>query len=162
MAVQARVRLTSEGIAENAIILLSLVDARYQGQSYELTVPFAQDLAAAFHAAHSRAYGHAMPDRAVEIVNLRLQATGLIAGPELVPEPLTLNDGSEALLGEKPGFLEKLGESSLVLYERERLRPGAVFTGPTLVLQMDSTAFVPPDWTARVDGYRNLVLERSP
>ncbi|MGD2178338.1 MAG: hydantoinase/oxoprolinase family protein [Anaerolineae bacterium] len=161
MAVQALARLTSEGVEESAIVLLGLVDARYEGQSYELTMPFDQDLVAAFHAAHAESYGHAMPDRAVEVVNLRLQATGLIAGPKLVPEPLTENDGSEAFVGEREGFLEKLGKTRLALYERVRLRPGASVAGPALVLQMDSTAFIPPSWSGRVDGYRNLVLERS-
>jgi N-methylhydantoinase A len=162
MAAQARARLTSEGVAEKAIVLLGLVDARYEGQSYELTMPVEHDLVAAFHAAHRESYGHAMPDRVVEVVNLRLQATGLVAGPTLVPEPLVESDGSEALVGEKNGFLDRLGQSTLTLYEREVLRPGAMVVGPALVLQMDSTAFIPPNWSARVDGYRNLVLENSP
>jgi N-methylhydantoinase A len=162
MAVHARHKLISEGVAESAIILLGLVDARYEGQSYELTMPFDHDLVRAFHAAHTKSYGHAMLDRAVEVVNLRLHATGLSAGPELVLEPVMANDGAEAFVGMRRGFLEKLGPCRLAVYERERLRPGAVFAGPALVLQMDSTAFIPPDWSARVDGYRNLVLEKSP
>ena len=48
------------------------------------------------------------------------------------------------------------------LYERERLRPGMRLDGPALICQMDSTLLLPPGWTARVDGYRNLILERTP
>jgi N-methylhydantoinase A/oxoprolinase/acetone carboxylase beta subunit len=47
------------------------------------------------------------------------------------------------------------------MYEREQLRPGARLDGPALVVQMDSTVYLAPGWSARVDGYRNLVLERG-
>jgi N-methylhydantoinase A len=161
MAVRARARLTSEGVEESAIVLLGLVDARYAGQSYELTMPYNRDLVGAFHAAHAASYGHAMPDRAVEVVNLRLHATGLAAGPKLLPETLIANDGSQALVGEKLGFLGERGRSKLAVYEREQLQPGARFGGPALVLQMDSTAFIPPNWSSRVDRYQNLVVEKS-
>jgi N-methylhydantoinase A len=158
MAAQARGQLIEEGVAEEAIILRGLVDARYEGQSYELTIPLERNLTAAFHVAHAETYGHAMPDRAVEVVNLRMQATGLVEGPELTPEPLVEDNGRGALLGEK----EAPGVAHLYLYERAKLRPGAAIRGPALVFQMDSTAFIAPGWRARVDGYRNLVLRRGP
>ena len=60
-------------------------DMRYRGQSYELTVPFDADFAANFHAEHKRSYGHAMPNRAVELVNLRLQAIGQVEKTDLQP-----------------------------------------------------------------------------
>ncbi len=51
-------------------------DLRYAGQSFELLIPFddPKDLADAFHAEHERRYGHADPDRAVELVTLRAAA----------------------------------------------------------------------------------------
>jgi N-methylhydantoinase A len=190
MIVQARSDLTREGVAEEEMVYGGLVDARYHGQSYELTIPFpdpgADSLRAAFHAAHARRYGHAMPERAVEVVNLRLQATGLVAKPELDPEPLVENDGADAYLGQKPGYLRSMAQvgpasdlspnqedsvargsgysgysGQMALYDRALLRPGAAFVGPALVLQMDSTVYVGPRWSARVDGYRNIVLERT-
>jgi N-methylhydantoinase A len=160
MARRARERLIDEGLEPEAIVLRGLVDARYEGQSYELIIPLARDLATAFHAAHAETYGHAMPDRTVEVVNLRLQAIGRVAGPELTPEPVVENDGQEARLGEKAGCLGTSDASRYALYQRDRLRPGAAMDGPALLFQMDSTAFIPPDWTARVDGYHNLILEK--
>src|SRR6202008_3902424 len=49
-------------------------DLRYAGQSFELMVPLVDELAAAFHAEHERRYGHADPDRAIELVTLRAAA----------------------------------------------------------------------------------------
>jgi N-methylhydantoinase A len=161
MAARARARLMSEGVAEEDIVCQGLVDARYEGQSYELTIPLEADLVRAFHAAHAETYGHAMPQRSVEMVNLRLQAIGVVEGPELTPEPTVESDGSDACLGEKRGFLQGAGPSIYPVYERERLAPGAALLGPALIFQMDSTIFIPADWSARVDGYRNLLLEKA-
>ena len=128
-----------------------------------------------------------MPGRTVEVVNLRLQAVGLVEKPALTLERLVENDGADARLGQKPVCLRSSGQAAhavdasqsprrfsagetgsmdstvgqVDLYDRARLRPGARFTGPALLFQMDSTVFVPPGWFARVDGYRNLVLEHS-
>jgi len=72
-------------------------DLRYRGQSFELTVPLQRDLAAAFHRAHEERYGHADPEREIELVAVRtadvtpgpdvsLQVTDCykVDGPELV------------------------------------------------------------------------------
>jgi N-methylhydantoinase A len=46
-------------------------ELRYAGQSFELTVPIEEDLAAAFHRAHEARYGYADPGRPVELVAVR-------------------------------------------------------------------------------------------
>jgi N-methylhydantoinase A len=162
MVAQARLDLAREGIADEAMVFRPLVDARYRGQSHELTVPLTEDVAAALHEAHASAYGHVMPDREVEVVNLRLQATGVVPKPELTPEPLALNDGRDALIGHRMAVCQdgaSHASREVALYDRDRLRPGARFAGPALVFQMDSTVYLAPGWAAKVDGYRNLVLE---
>ncbi|MBI1258088.1 MAG: hydantoinase/oxoprolinase family protein [Chloroflexi bacterium] len=148
---QARVDLAAEGIDPADMIFTPLLDARYRGQAYELTIPFAPsiDIEAAFHAAHERAYGHALPGRAVELVNLRLQAVGTLEKLLFTPAPLQDNDGSSALIGYKQGVPH---------YQREKFIPGASFNGAALIFQLDSTVYVPEGWSAQVDAYHNLIL----
>ena len=55
-------------------------------------------------------------------------------------------------------YLRKLDSK---VYERSKLVPGNYFQGPGLVVQMDCTVLVPPDWKAKVDGWHNLILEQS-
>jgi len=160
MITEARADLLQEGITEEAMVFNSFLDMRYQGQAYELTVPFVKDMAAGFHQVHARSYGHAMPERTVEVVNLRLQATGLVKKPAFTPEPVAENDSSDALLGYKSAFVDN-GWRQIALYDRARLRPGATFDGPALVFQLDSTVFIAPAWLTRVDAYHNILLERS-
>ena len=38
---------------------------------------------------------------------------------------------------------------------------GAVVTGPAIVEQFDATTVIPAGWTGRVDGFRNLILEKA-
>jgi N-methylhydantoinase A len=46
-------------------------DLRYEGQSFELTVPLQEDLAQAFHRAHELQYGFAERGRKIELVAIR-------------------------------------------------------------------------------------------
>ena len=46
-------------------------DLRYAGQSFELTVPLQDDLAAAFHRAHEHQYGFSEREREIELVAVR-------------------------------------------------------------------------------------------
>jgi N-methylhydantoinase A len=151
----ARRDLAQENVPGEAMQFLGLVDVRYQGQAYELSIPFAHDLHSAFDAAHTRRYGYALPGRPIEMVNLRLQAVGRIEKPPFTPE--VEREHPATAIGQKsmPG---SPAIDSVALYERENLWPGARFAGPALVFQMDSTVYVAPGWSARVDGYRNLLL----
>jgi N-methylhydantoinase A len=146
---QARSDLRHEGIQAAAMTFVPSLDMRYVGQSFELNVPFGDDIIGAFHAAHESRYGHAMRDRAVEVVNVRLQAVGTVEKPIIEPEPVGAY--SDTPLQEKNG---------LKLYDRDSLPPGSRFDGPALVFQLDSTTYIAPGWTAQVDGYRNLIMER--
>ena len=47
------------------------------------------------------------------------------------------------------------------IYDRMKLRPGDVISGPAVVEQLDSTTLVWPAQTARVDAFGNLILERA-
>jgi N-methylhydantoinase A len=56
-------------------------DLRYQGQSFELTVPLGGDLAERFHAAHEERYGYADRDHPIELVAVR--TADVTPGPAL-------------------------------------------------------------------------------
>jgi N-methylhydantoinase A len=56
-------------------------DLRYEGQSFELTVPLQDDLAEAFHSAHTEQYGFAERERVVELVAVR--TADIRQGPDL-------------------------------------------------------------------------------
>ncbi|MGJ3240150.1 MAG: hydantoinase/oxoprolinase family protein [Anaerolineae bacterium] len=148
--------LRREGIAKADMQFQVHLDMRYQGQAHELTIPFNADVIANFHEAHERAYGHAMPERAVEIINMRMEGVGTVARPTLTAEASQGLSAEVAYLGEKPAP----HGGTITHYEREKLPVGARFEGEALVFQLDSTIYVGTGWSVRVDGYRNLIMER--
>ncbi len=151
----AQSELRQEGIAQGDMRFTATLDIRYEGQAYELNIPFDERAAKSFHEAHERAYGHAIRWRVVEIVNLRLAGIGAIQKPEFEEAAAFPHEAKP--IGEKAS--PKGG--AIRLYDRDSLRPGAAFSGEALVFQMDSTTYVPADWNARVDGFMNLLLERA-
>ncbi len=152
---QGKKDLEQEGIAEDEMLFSVTLDLRYEGQAYELNVPFGRNIIRMFNEAHEVTYGHAMPNRRIEIVNLRVNGTGIIEKPLFTA---TLAGAFDA----KP-FAEKespLG-TKIQLFNRDALDAGATFAGEALVFQLDSTTYVPAGWGARVDGYKNLILEKA-
>ena len=161
---QGRRDLLAEGEAEEQIAFERLLDLRYRGQSYELSVPFdgqVGEAVARFHALHERRFGYSDPGEPVQVVNVRLKARGAMHAPALErhpsPEPTSatpdavrfaiFGDSSQPVLHETP------------IYERELLPPGVHLSGPTIVTQYDTTTVSPPDWRATVDAFANLLLE---
>ena len=145
--------LEQENITGDQMRFAASLDMRYEGQAYELNIPFSDAAIADFHTTHEETYGHAMRWRRVEIVNLRLKGSGIIDKPQF---EATVETPHEAVpFGEKASPLG----GTIKLYERDALAAGAVFTGEALVFQMDSTTYLPSGWRAHVDGYLNLLLE---
>jgi N-methylhydantoinase A len=135
-------------------------DARYAGQSFELTVDAGESfdpaaLAERFHAAHERAYGYRM-DEPVELVTLRATATVARESPTVAYEPT-----GEAQTGTRQAYFQETGFAETTIYRRGGLAPGRSVVGPAVVEGRESTAVVPPDWVAEVLGDGTLRLSRS-
>ena len=83
---EARAQLAAEGFGAAAVRIARSADCRYQGQSFELTVPVTPNvtLEEAFGREHERTYGHrAGADEPVEIVSLRVVGQGLSDRPRV-------------------------------------------------------------------------------
>ena len=167
---QGGASLEREEVRPEDISFLRQVDMRYVGQSYELTVPLpAEQLDASkidrvleqFHIEHDRAYGYSAPTEPVEFVNLRLTAIGKIAKPRL--RELEGNNTDIAAAQKAPRsvyFAESEGYVECPIYDRYRLGPGCVLTGPAIVEEIDSTTVIHPGYSAQVDRFGNLILTR--
>jgi N-methylhydantoinase A len=158
-----------EGIAAENRMLTRTADMRYKGQNYELAVALPEGpvtqatleaLAAGFADLHRQRYGFIAEGEPVQIVTLRLEATGLVQKATLTRHPDAGPDASAARTGERPvWFPEAQDFVATPIYSRDELKPGNRFAGPAIVEQMDTTTVVPPGMTARVDPYLNLILE---
>ena len=139
--------------------LLRSADVRYHGQSYELNVPYGDDMAAAFHQVHERRYGHARRDRPLQVVHLRVRAVGRVEPPRLAESEPGGGAAEDAACGQRSVLLDDGREVQAVVLQRERLQPGAAFRGPAVVVEYSSTVWLPPDTQGSVDRWGSLVLE---
>jgi N-methylhydantoinase A len=154
---KARRVLTEEGFGGDRIVLERFLDLRYVGQSYEVTVPATENFLPTFHKEHFRLYGHSDISRGVELVNVRLSARGLIDRPKFFPHEEPGEIADEAFVGFSDAVFE-LNKQKTAIYDREALRPGNRVSGPAIITEMTATTVVAPGFTARVDGYGNLLI----
>jgi N-methylhydantoinase A len=171
---RARDDLKAEGMDTASAAFLRELDLRYTGQGYELRTSLdglftdrltAASLAAArdrFDERHAQIHGHAAKERPVEVVSYRLRVR--VDVPKYQPRQEAVPVAGAATAGAAKGTRKvHFGGKSAVeatLYERDKLAVGAVITGPAIVEQFDATTVIPTGWTGRVDGYRNVILER--
>ena len=140
------------------------VDARYEGQNFEVVVPLeaATDLAQFlrdFATAHEREYGYALADRPIEIVNCRLQALGAVPKAPLGdfaqggPLESALAGKRTIYFGRRHGWVET------PVYARERIAARVEVVGPAAIEEMSSTVVLAPGAQAYIDALGNVVID---
>jgi N-methylhydantoinase A len=137
---------------------LRSLDLRYQGQGYELNVPFGPNVLDAFHDLHRLRYGFAKEEHEVEVVNVRVRMVASSQPFDPVRRPIVRGGGQQALTGHRPVFFH--GEEHYTpVYNRTALVPGDSFSGPAIITEYSSATILPPGDTLRVDALDNLIIE---
>ena len=155
---KARIEMAEEGVAAEAVLLERLLDMRYQGQSYEIIVPFGEAYIEDFHQLHEKTYGYGNRDKAVEVVNVRLRARGVPEKPAHVrSEPAGETPDPEAFLNERRVVFDGHRFITRVV-DRGKLRAGNRFKGPAILVEYTSTLVIPPKAEVRVDDFENLLI----
>jgi N-methylhydantoinase A len=163
----ARTTLAAEGFSDGACHLQRSVDARYVGQSFELRLPLEADsftepllrsVEQRFGAEHQRTYGHRADDDPIELVNLRVAATGRGDSPRQVRATYSATALSSTPTSRPAYFGPAHGVLATPIIARSDLdttpRPG-----PLIVEEYDATTIVPPGCAAWRDSAHNIVLE---
>jgi len=159
---EAAERLAHEGIAPADVLMQRTIDMMYQGQWRSLAVPASSpvgEVAAlidAFHAQHEREYNFRRDDAPVGLFRLNLKAIGTVPKAELAAHPLT--GTLPAPMTHRTVWFAETGAVQAPIYWRSDIGPGARFSGPAIVGQLDSTTVVPPGTVATVDARLNLIL----
>jgi N-methylhydantoinase A len=133
-------------------------DVRYKGQSFEVMVPFGENLAEDFERIYENLYGYTLKERPLEVVNIRLKAIGVGEKPPF--ERISKTDGkllSRAVVGEWKTFFEGK-EYTVKVIDRDKLLAGDRWDFPSIVVEYSSTVVVPPGTSVEVDEFGNLIL----
>ena len=147
-----------------------LIDLRYLGQNYELSLAVkdgrldAKSLARLirrYHARHRESYGYDMPGQPVETVSLRLVVAVERPAPTHEKHHPVHGTMKDAVIERRKVWFPETGFVTTPVYDRDRLPADCRITGPAIVEQMDTTTVVPPRAKLRGDrlGYLHLEVE---
>jgi N-methylhydantoinase A len=188
LEMQAGQDLEGEGFSRNAISLKRMLDLRYAGQSFELTIEIddsmncPNDYVELFHRTHKDRYGFESSDERIEVIAFRIRATGLRNKPDkanngeltgcadlatpIEPTTTTATTSAEpmsSLHQPTPVFVTEayFGEwTQTRCFDRSGLVEGSTAEGPAIVFQLDTTTVIPPGWAGSVDRSGNIILRR--
>ncbi len=163
---EAYTELEGEGVERSAVRFERRVDLKYGYQVSELSLPYepgpGADLLAhlqeIFTEAHGREFGYVRDDP-VELVNLRLRATA--SADHLDIETLSRGGATSSAHGTRREayFGPAFGALPTPIHARADLT--AETPGPLIVEEADTTIVVPPNWSARLGDFGDLILARD-
>ena len=183
---EGRSQLHTEGFDDSAQEITTQVDMKYVGQVSELSVSMPTeritpqtliDLGEAYDREHLQTFGY-HTDAPYQLVNVRVIARGL-SSKSRVPERLELPQSANQGPSQRPvspnvwsclsrptralpnaRCTSNQGWTDTPVVDRAYVaqNPGS---GPMIIEEYDSTTVVPPGWSASVDRWQNILLERG-
>ncbi len=157
--------LDAEGVPRSDQSVLYQIDMRYKGQGMQLTVDFAPEdfratglrqVAARFDEIHTQLFTFAL-EAAHELVNLRaiVQGRETVVKPEPVPRGTA--DASAAIVEHTTVYIGG-ADMAAGIYDRAKLKAGNLIAGPAVVVEMDATTLILPDYVGEVDAVGNILI----
>jgi len=169
MVDEGRSLLQQAGFTRGVVVEAS-ADMRFAGQRSEVNVPLprvqlSSKVAGAidrrFRAVYGARYGRDVPEVKPEFVNLRVSVRGPEPAGRLRRPVQRRPAAGEGASSRRLMFFDaRRGLIDCPTYDRAAIVVGQQIRGPAVVEDRDSTAVVPPRWTASLDRLGNLVLTR--
>ena len=150
-----------ESVAPKDQTLRRVALMRYEEQGHELAIDWPAEndfdrLAVTFCEAHRALYGFDLPHVAIEIVTLRVEASGMLPPP--APGKAGQGNLQAALLGSQLMMLNGR-EVPVPVFDRSHLGVGSEVSGPAIITQLDSTILIEKQWNMRVHESGAIILE---
>jgi 5-oxoprolinase (ATP-hydrolysing) len=167
---EARGELDAQQIEEDMTTILRRVHLRYEGTDsalrYEgtdsaLIIDFGttSELSQRFAEAHRQRYGFVMPDKALVVEAVSLEAVGQM---ERIEDPW-LEAGTRATAFVPLASVRMYASGrwhDTPAYARDDLQPGDLIDGPAIIIEPTSTTVLDPGWQARLSERDHLILQR--
>ena len=166
LAAAAREEVREQGVADERIRVARRAHLRYEGTDSALIVEFGApaDMVARFEAAYRQRFSFLMPDRALVVEAVSVEASS--TGSEMPSSaPVATDAGTAGRVGAaRPAAIVDMftggARHSTPVYRREQLRPGDGIDGPAIIAEANATTVVEPGWRAEVTAFDHLVLDR--
>jgi N-methylhydantoinase A len=174
-ALEARARSDAEeaGLTDEQVTIQRLADVRYRMQVHNVEVPVAaapltpdklaelgRDFTARYESLFGRGTGYAAAG--MEIAALRVRALGRTMQPTIATtdQPQERRAGDDVRKPSRPAWWHELSRmADTDVFDGTQLTAGHVVEGPAIIEEPQTTVVVRPDQVARVDRFRNIVID---
>ena len=160
-------KLEETGLKFMEVYSVKMLDMRYWGQGYELTINIPKDsmnlevMKELFHEAHEKKYGYMLRGERIEVVNLRVDIIGVIEKPQLSKIKNT-SKKEPSPNGSRTIYHQNIdGYEETKVYHRTKLLANHVIHGPAVIEEYDSTTIIPPKWVAKIGSYGEIIIQRE-
>jgi 5-oxoprolinase (ATP-hydrolysing) len=160
----AREEVAAQRIDGEHITVCHKLHVKYDGTDTALEVDFKRDVLAVtaqFEALYRTRYGFLMPNRALIIEAVAVEAIGRTRQADDEHWPLSDAACAEpAPLATTRVFTGGQWHDTPV-YDRDTMAPGATIDGPAIIKERTGTTIVEPGWRLAVTRHNHMVVERT-
>lgn len=155
--------LRAQGVAADAIQSDVRVHLKYAGTDTAIAVPL--DSSAAMHAAfegiHQQRYSFLMPERALVIDSVAVEARCRSKLPDIPVAGTSLGTSGAGIKAGTTRMYCNGQWQDVPAWQRDQLQSGERVTGPAVICDANATTVIEPQWQATVGADGHLLLERT-
>ena len=161
LAAESTAELLAQDVPQERIDIIHRVHLRYDGSDSVIVVPLGSENAmrTAFDAIYQKRYAFLMPEKALIVESISIEAIGSSQDNTEIIDSLPLRDGL-LKAGESVPLFSSGAWHATPLYLREQMRAGDQINGPAIIAEKNATNIVEPGWRAQVTERNHLVMER--
>jgi len=162
LALNAAAEIASQGVRADQIRIERRLALKYQGTDSTLDLLLADlgEMKTDFERQYRARYGFLMPDRALTIESITLEAVGVTERTDERAAVFTPREADPAPLAVHAMYSEGAWRDT-PFFEREALRPGDSIDGPAVICESNATTIVEPGWRATLTALNHLFLRRE-
>ena len=150
--------ISGDGGKEN-ITIDKFLNLRYQGQSYEIRIPYEKNFIELFHQAHEHNFGYRLEEKPLELVSIQCSVRIHKEKTPLPRKNAAQPDTASPIRNARIHF--EAGNAVVPVYDRKFFSAGQEFKGPALIVDNYTTVLLTGDFSLQVDTLLNLILERD-
>jgi 5-oxoprolinase (ATP-hydrolysing) len=162
LSASAQDEVRGQGVAVQRISAYRRAHLKYEGTDTTIIVEFGalDDMADRFEAGYRQRYSFLMPERALVVEALSVEAVGQgEAINEAAPEAATRGPHTPQPAAAATMFTGGVPYST-PLYRREELHPGDAISGPAIIAEANATTVVEPQWQAKITSLNQIIMTR--
>jgi len=160
-------QLISRGVQEAGLLsnnkddlqISGFLNLRYQGQSYELSIPYEKNFTELFHHEHEHRFGYRIEEKPLELVSIQCSIR-VIKEKMSLPRKNSTESKMPVPTRDTVIHFDK-GKTSVPVYDRKSFACGQQISGPALIVDDYITVLLTEEFTLQVDPLLNLLLERK-